>query len=464
MANPWSGGLQDYRKGADQNIVQGHTGMAAMEGQGSVIREAGSMANMMKQMMTMWMQYKTDTFLEDKKAMSKYLPSEGEMFNVTKNLSPQTQAKAGEYIAQGRKDIFKAMQKNDKPKVAELMNKLNSVTDQFAMINKGLDNHKKAYEEGNYSAASDHFDYAQLSTGKYETLFDEESGKIMLAMFDRDKNRKMYTADQIGANVITKQRDVMDGMKGEISNKFREARELDDMDFPAEYFRSYADQITEKEEVVTSLAYDDLYRDGGENVMWALGENEAQARKNAGNMGMPHIPTNNSWADPFSADYDPQRLKTMVIGEDGDGEYAKGGLMEHFQSEWEKKSGAYIKKREVAENKKRMAENKTRAPKPRDMFTVNYGMGKENKVEMQRQTLDSHAASISARKAFAWPGKGLVKPVGGTLWEWEDHNGDIQSGPDYVLVNHLDTDSKGSPMGLLPTYPMFTKFKKPIVY
>lgn len=485
MANPWSGSVPDYRRGADPNIVKGWTDLAAAQGQGSVIKQAGSMASMAAQMAEMWMQYKTKTFEDDKKAMDKFIPQEGEAYNVTKDMTPQTQALMSNHIAVGRKAIFEAIQKNDKPEVARLMGQLNSVTDQFKIINDQLANHKKNYDEGNYSAASDHFDMAQLSTGKYTTIVSPE-GEVSLAMYDKDQNQTIYTADMLSQGVVVKQRDIIDKMKQIGDSKFKEHKELDDMEFPEEFFKSYAEQVTERSEVVTSLAYDDLFRNGGKNVMWKLRDNEAKASARNQEDGLVHIPESITWADPFSSDFDPTKLKTHVIGIDGDGEYVEGGLMHHFESQWNQKANAYTKKRNTAAAVAEAKKNAERVPKARDMFTVNMGHGSQNKMELQRQTLDSYASAIGGGRGFAFPGKGKItratengKPatrmndVTGVLEPLfafpimnkdGTESGKMMTGVAWEVVRYLDLDAKGKPQGLLTTYPMFSKFQKPIAY
>lgn len=385
--------------GADPVIVNAWRDYAMAEAQASLANSPGyRMTNLMTQMMTQWMQYKQQTMIEDRKTMDKFVPQEGDVMNVMKDFTPQAQTKMMGVIGDMRKQMFSAMQRKDKQAVAKYWGQINSVTDQLKMMNNTLATHKKNYEEGNYSAVSDHFDIAQFTTGKYDVVFDEEAATVSLAMFDRDKNPRLYSPAQLGGTTIVKQHAVADEIDKEIKRKFNESVTLGDFEFDAGHFENLANRLTEQNQNVVSLAHDDLFRNGGKNVMYYLQETEAQKRKNNEAQGLPHIPSNNAWADPWSNQFDVERLKTMVIGKDANGNYSEGGLMDHFKTEYERMVGAYQRKRRASENKQR---------DPKNTWVVQESNQELNQseVSLSKEQLAWTADQIENNQSFPYRGE-----------------------------------------------------------
>ena len=456
--------------GADPVITQAWRDYAMAEANAQLQASPGfRMTNMMTQMMTMWTNHVKQTYEEDKQAMDKFVPQEGDVMNVMKDFTPAAQAKMVGAIGDMRKEMFKAMRANDKQKVSEYWGKINSVTDQLKMFNEGIASHKKNHDEGNYSAASNHFDMAQFTTGKYGLEFDPESGQVMLAMFERDDKKPiLVTADQFGRSTMVKQHEAADDLNKQIKTWYNEAVTFEDFDFDnfKEKAESYVERLVQKNDVMASFAHDDLVGNGGKNAVWKIKENEAQMRKNQELKGMPYIPQDNSWMDPMSNNYNPDRLREHVIGHDYDkdgnktGNYTEGGLLHHIESEFNRMTGHYKRKMQKKENQTREMQTEN--------FTMHKGLtggaessqlGVKKNIDMHISQVRSIGQKIESGKTFPYAGHQFVpsgnKDANGwSMWLHPITGDEITS---EALIYVLD-DNQGS-FTLMPG--IFGKFEKP---
>ena len=461
---------------ADQAIVQGWTNYAAAEAQRKLQSNPGfQMANMVTMMANMWQQHILKTYEEDKKIMDKFVPQEGDVMNVMKDFTPQAQAKMMGSIQEMRKEMFNAMRSKDKQKVAEYWGKINSVTDQLKIFNEGLATHKKNHDENNYSAASNHFDLAQFTTGGYDLILDPESGQVQMAMFERDnKTPILMNASEFGRTTMVKQYEAFDKLEQFTKKLYNEAVTFENFDFDDyhEQAESFVDNLLSNNSVMASFAYDDGMKNGGKNAIWKITEDEALKRdvheKKAQMNPLlgPYVPESKKWTDPFSDEYKPDQLRTYVKGVDGEGNYIDGGLMKHIETQFNKYAKHYKKKQNIAENKKRTSKTEN--------FTMHRGLGggadesglgiKKN-VEMHKSQLTTMANKITNGTRFSYGGHSFAPATdangvtkrdanGFPMWIHPTNGNEITS---EALIYVLD-DDQGT-FTLMPG--IFGKFEKP---